>query len=160
MLSRAGLWADSAGMYWLDPTNATTTSWISSVILELKGLGFDEVLLSNFCFPSSDQYIFNGDKDAALQTAAATLVATCASKDFALSFCVDNPAFPLPDERCRLYLEDVDAGSLTTKVSQATSDNPEAQMVFLTENADTRYDQYSVLRSLEVAEEVEARKGN
>ena len=54
----------------------------------------------------------------------------------------------------------MDAGSLTTKVSQATSDNPEAQMVFLTENADTRYDQYSVLRSLEVAEEVEARKGN
>lgn len=160
MLSRAGLWADSAGMYWLDPTNATTTSWISSVILELKGLGFDEVMLSNFCFPSSDQYIFNGEKDAALQTAASTLVSTCASKDFALSFCVNNPAFSLPDERCRLYLEDVDAGSLTSKVSQATCDYPEAQMVFLTENADTRYDQYSVLRSLEVAEEVEARKGN
>ena len=160
MLSRAGLWADANGMYWLDPSNATTTSWVSSIVLELKGLGFDEVMLSNFCFPASDQYIFNGDKDAALQTAAATLVSTCSSKDFTLSFCVDNPAFALPDERCRLYLEDVDAGSLSAKVAQATFENPEARMVFLTENADTRYDQYSVLRSLEVAEEVEARKEN
>ena len=48
MLNRRGLWMDSDGMYWLDPTNATTTSWITSQVLELKEMGFDEVLLDNF----------------------------------------------------------------------------------------------------------------
>jgi len=33
-------------------------------------------------------------------------------------------------------------------------------MVFLAESGDTRYEKYSVLRSLHVAEEVEARKNN
>ena len=77
MLSRAGLWSDSGGYYWLDPTNTTTLSWITNVVLELKELGFDEVVLDNFCFPNSTQYIFSGDKAAALQSAAESLVSTC-----------------------------------------------------------------------------------
>ena len=68
MLNRRGLWMDQEGMYWLDPTNATTTSWITSQVLELRDMGFDEVLLDDFCFPNSDQYIFTGDKAAALQS--------------------------------------------------------------------------------------------
>lgn len=58
MLSRAGLWMDTGGMYWLDPTSASTITWISSVVLELKEMGFDEVLLDDFRFPDSDAYIF------------------------------------------------------------------------------------------------------
>ena len=79
MLSRAGLWMDEGGMYWLDPTNATTITWISSVVLELKEMGFDEVLLDNFRFPVSEQYIFSGDKTEALQSAAKKIVEACAS---------------------------------------------------------------------------------
>ena len=160
MLSRAGLWMDEGGMYWLDPTNATTTSWISSVVLELRGLGFDEVMLADFCFPDSDKYIFDGDKAAALQSAASTLVSACAADNFVLSFCVDDPAFPLPGERCRLYMENVDASSLGATVDKSGLENPEINLVFLSETGDTRYDDYSVLRSLSVSEEVEARKGN
>ncbi|MCI7808877.1 putative glycoside hydrolase [bacterium] len=160
MLSRAGLWMDQGGMYWLDPTNATATTWIASVVLELKEMGFDEVLLADFCFPNSDKYIFNGDKDAALQQAAATLMSSCGAENFTLSFCVDNAAFPLPEGRCRLYMEGVDAGGIQAKASQVTFDDPEIRLVFLSENGDTRYDQYGVLRSLYVAEEVEARKEN
>ena len=160
MLSRAGLWMDQGGMYWLDPTNATTTSWITSVVLELKEMGFDEVLLDNFCFPSSDQYIFTGDKAAALESAAKTLMSTCSSSDFVLSFCVEDPAFALPEGRCRMYLSNVDAGSIGQKASQVAFEDPDIRLVFLSETGDTRYDQYSVLRSLNVAEEVEARKGN
>ena len=73
MLSRAGLWLDQ-GYFWLDPTNATTLTWITSVVLELKEMGFNEVMLADFRFPNSDQYIFNGDKEAALQDAASKLV--------------------------------------------------------------------------------------
>ena len=158
MLSRAGLWMDQGGMYWLDPTNASTTSWISSVVLELRGMGFNEVLLSNFCFPTSDQYIFNGDKTAALESAAKTLISTCAASDFVLSFETNDPTFPLPEGRCRMYLSNVDATTISQKVSQVTFDDPEVRLVFLCETGDTRFDEYSVLRSLNVAEEVEGRK--
>lgn len=158
MLSRAGLWMDPGGMFWLDPTNATATSWIASVVLELKGMGFKEVVLDDFCFPDSNQYIFNGDKDAALINAAATLMSACTAEDFVLSFCVDNAAFPIPDGRSRLYLRNVGASAIDMYVSQTAFEEKEIRLVFLSETGDTRYDEYSVIRSLEVAEEVEARK--
>ncbi len=159
MLNRRGLWMDSDGMYWLDPTNATTTSWITSQVLELKEMGFDEVLLDNFCFPNSDKYIFNGDKPAALQSAASTLMSTCGSSKFVLSFLADT-SFTLPEGRCRLYLKDVSAAGIGQAASQVKMDEPEIKLVFLAESGDTRYEKYSVLRSLHVAEEVEARKNN
>lgn len=158
MLNRRGLWMDTGGMFWLDPTNPTTTNWIASVVLELKSMGFDEVMLDNFRFPASDQYIFNGDKPAALQAAAQTLMAACGSSDFVLSFCVEDPTFQLPEGRCRMYLNNVDAGSIAQKASLVTFEDPDVRLVFLSETGDTRYDSYSVLRSLNVAEEVEARK--
>ena len=37
-------------------------------------------------------------------------------------------------------------------------EDPEIRVVFLSETGDTRFDKYSVLRSLNVAEEVEQRK--
>lgn len=158
MLSRAGLWMDEGGMYWLDPTNASTITWISSVVLELKEMGFDEVLLDNFRFPVSDKYIFNGDKTAALQTAATKIMEACASNKFVISFGVDDPTFALPEGRCRMYLSNVDATNVSAKFAQATCEEPEIRVVFLSETGDTRYDKYSVLRSLNVAEEVENRK--
>ena len=131
------------------------------MVLELKEMGFDEVLLDNFRFPQNDKYIFNnGDKTEALQAAAKKIVEACASNKFVISFGVDDPTFQLPDERCRIYLTNVDAGSVSSKVSQVTFDDPEIRLVFLSETGDTRYDKYSVMRSLNVAEEVENRKEN
>ena len=160
MLNRRGLWMDQEGMYWLDPTNATTTSWITSVVLELRELGFDEVLLDDFCFPNSDQYIFTGDKQAALQSAAATLVSTCSSSKFVLSFQTSDPAFILPEGRCRQYITGISAAGIAQSAAQLKISDPEIRMVFLAESGDTRYEKYGVLRSLHVAEEVEARKNN
>ena len=158
MLNRAGLWMDQ-GFYWLDPTNATTTSWITSIVLELKEMGFDEVMLADFRFPNSTEYIFNGDKPAALQEAAAKLISTCGSSDFTLSFGVDDPTFALPaDSRCRIYLEGIDAGTVETKISQVTVADPEIQVVFVAETNDTRFDNYSVLRSHSMADVIEAQK--
>ena len=160
LLNKRGLWMDPGGMFWLDPTNATTTSWISSVVLELKGMGFKEVVLDDFCFPDSNQYIFNGDKTAALITAAETLMSSCSADDFVLSFCVDNAAFPIPEGRSRLYIRNIGAAGINMAVSQTTFEEKDIRLVFLSETGDTRYDEYSVIRTLEVAEEVEARKGN
>ena len=159
MLNRRGLWMDPEGMYWLDPTNATTTSWITSQVLELRDMGFDEVLLDNFRFPNSDKYIFNGDKAAALQSAAATLVSTCSSNKFVLSFAAE-PGFILPEGRCRLYVKGVAAAGIGQAAAQNEVSEPEIRLVFLAESGDTRFEKYSVLRSIHVAEEVEARKNN
>ena len=160
MLNRRGLWMDSEGMYWLDPTNATTTSWITSQVLELRDMGFDEVVLDDFCFPNSEQYIFTGDKAAALQSAAATLVSTCGSNKFVLSFQTSDPAFILPEGRCRQYITGVSAAGIAQSAAKMEISDPEIRMVYLAESGDTRYEKYSVLRSLHVAEEVEARKAN
>lgn len=160
MLNKKGLWMDPDGMYWLDPTNATTTSWITSQVLELRDMGFDEVLLDNFCFPNSDKYIFTGDKAGALQSAAATLMSTCGSNKFVLSFLADT-SFILPEGRCRLYVTGVSAAGIgQAAAAQKDLSEPEIRLVFLAESGDTRYEKYSVLRSLHVAEEVEARRNN
>ncbi len=160
MLNRAGLWLDPDGYFWLNPTDSTAISWISSVIMELRDMGFNEVLLDNFQFPNSDKYIFSADKDAALQEAAGKLIAACGSNDFALSFNVTSPAFPLPEGgRSRLYIENVNATQLGSQAAQATFEDVNTHLVFLSDNGDTRFDEYSVMRSLLVAEEVEARKG-
>ncbi len=134
------LWMDPGGMYWLDPTNGSTINWITSVVTELKNMGFNEVLLSNFCFPGTDQYIFNGDKPAALKAAADSLLSNCTSADFVLSFEVTDPTFALPDGRCRMYLRNVDPNSIAQKVGQATFDDTDVRLVFLSETGDTRFD--------------------
>ncbi len=160
MLNRKGLWMDPGGMYWLDPTNATATTWITSVVLELKEMGFNEVMLADFCFPDSDQYIFNGDKAAALQDAASKLMTACSSDNFTLSFGVADTSFLLPEGRCRMYLEDVSAAQIDATAAKVEFEDADVRLVFLSETGDTRYDDYGVLRSMNVAEEVEARREN
>lgn len=158
MLNRAGLWLDPDGYFWLDPSNSNTTSWISSVVLELRDMGFNEVMLDRFCFPNSEQYIFNGDKAAALQNAAATLMDTCAAPNFTLSFGVTDPAFPLPEGRCRMYLEGIGAAGIGSTAAKVTIEDPEIRLVFIADTGDTRYNAYGVLRSLYISDVVEAQK--
>lgn len=152
------LWADEGGCYWLNPTSQTTLGWISSIVLELRDKGFNEVMLADFRFPVSDKYTFNGDKDAALLSAATSLLDTCGRHDFVLSFCVDNAGFALPDGRSRLYLENVSAANVGARAAQAVITNPEVRLVFLAETNDTRYSEYSVFRPIDVAEVIEAQK--
>ena len=158
MLSRAGLWADSGGCYWLDPTNSSTLNWVSSIVLELREKGFNEVLLADFGFPDSDKYIFNGDKNEALQKAVNTLLDTCSNDKFVLSFSVEDPAFSLPEGRSRLYLEDVDPKSVGATAAKVTITNPEIRLVFIAETNDTRFNDYSVFRSIRAAQELEEQK--
>lgn len=161
MLNRKGLWADSGGCYWLNPTDSTTLNWVSSVILELKAMGFQEVVLKDFSFPNSDRYIFSGNKDTALQDAAKTLITNCGSDTFTLSFTVSSANFPLPeDSRCRIFMENVSATDVPAKASTYTGENPEIYLGFIATTNDTRYNAYSVLRPLSAAEVLEAQKAD
>lgn len=161
MKSRAGLWMDSGGCFWLDPTSANTLSWVTSIVNEIRELGFNEVVLDNFRFPAeTDKYIFNGDMDEAIASAATTIMASCGSDSFVVSFCGATPAFPLPDGRSRLYLSDVGAQDVAARAAQVTFENPEGRLVFLSDTNDTRYDAYGVLRPLSVSEGLEAQKAD
>lgn len=157
-VNRKGLWPDEGGCYWLDPTQPAVINWICSMVNELKELGFDEVVLSDFRFPAGESYIFNGDKDAALQQAAATIYSNCAGPGFTLSFCVTSTTFTLPQGRCRMYMEGVSAENVGARTALLTIEEPQIRLVFIAETNDTRYNEYGVLRPIDAADELEAQK--
>ncbi len=155
------LWMDDGGCYWLNPTDASVLNWLTQIVNELKDLGFNEVMLADFRFPNSTEYSFTEDKETALQSAAQTLLTNCGSDNFVLSFGVATPSFSLPNgSRSRIYLENVEAKDVESKVSQCTLDTPSTRMVFLATTNDTRFDQYSVLRPISLAEVLEAQKAD
>ena len=160
LLNKPYLWMDDGGCYWLNPTDSGALGWITQVVMELREMGFHEVMLGDFRFPNSSEYRFNDDKEAALQTAAQTLLTSCASDGFTLSFCVTAPSFSLPEGRSRLYLENVDAKDVQAKAAQCTLDTPETRLVFLGTTNDTRFDAYGVLRPIALAEVLEAQKAD
>lgn len=146
-----GLWMDDAGCYWLNPTSSGTMNYLLRIVGELKELGFDEVVFSEFRFPDSDGYTFSGDRTEALANAAKSLVSTCATDSFAVSFSSANSAFPLPEGRSRLYLTDVQAADVAATAEEIQLEDKEIRLVFLAESNDTRFDLYSVMRPLEIA---------
>lgn len=146
------LWMDETGCYWLDPTKSSTLNYIIEIVGELKAMGFDEVVLTDFRFPVTDKILFDGDKNAALQSAMDTIVANCAADGYTLSFVLSDPGFTLPTERSRLYLEGVSANNVGAIASQFTNGSPEIRLVFIAATNDTRYDQYGVLRPIESAD--------
>ncbi|MBQ2855245.1 MAG: hypothetical protein IJE81_07215 [Oscillospiraceae bacterium] len=155
-----GLWPDEGHCYWLDPTKEETINWIISIIKEIKNMGFDEVVLTDFRFPDSDKYRFNGDKPTALAEAAAKLLAACGDNDFTVSFQVPDGTFLLPEGRSRMYLENISATNVGMMVSQTseTITQPELRLVFIAETNDTRFNAYGCLRPIAVSTAMEAQK--
>ena len=148
--SRGAYLFSDGGIYWLNPSRQGTISYLVQIVNELKSLGFDEVVFEAFRFPETQYMRFDGNKDEALATAAQTLVTTCATDNFAVSF-VQNAGFPLPEGRSRLYLEAVDAGQAATLAQESGVADTAINLVFLTEVHDTRFEAYSVLRPLDAA---------
>lgn len=146
------LWLDSEGCYWLKPTDSGVLGYLTSIILELKGLGFNEVVLNDFSVPTGDRIVYDGDRDTDLLSAANTLLTSCSTTSFTVSFSVSSATFPLPEGRCRMYLSGVTASSVEATAAQVTMEDPQIRLVFIADTNDTRFDNYGVLRSLEVSE--------
>lgn len=142
------LWADEEKCYWMDPTDSDTISWITSIVQELKDLGFDEVVFSEFRIPVTDRISFSGDRTQAIRDAAQSLVTACANENFAVSFMTTDSAFPLPEGRSRVYLENVSAKNVGAVAAQVNVDDPQAKLVFVSNTNDTRFDEYSVMRPI------------
>jgi hypothetical protein len=153
--------ADDGGCYWLDPSEPQVITWLCSIIKELKELGFNEVVLDNFRFPPNpDLYIFSGDRDQALAEAAEVIISNCASDGFTISFVAAGANFALPEGRTRLYLSGVEAKEVGAKAAQANLEEPQIRLVFLADTNDTRFDEYGVLRPIEVSGVIEAQKAD
>lgn len=145
------LWLDDGDCYWLDPDSNGALDYITQVTLELRLMGFDEVVYTDFRFPDTDEVEYEGDKAAALANAAAVLAENCTTDRFCVSFLSADPAFPLPEGNCRLYLQDVAAEDLSAIVEQAVTEDPAIHLLFLTDTHDNRFEKYCYLRPLELA---------
>ncbi len=145
------LWTGENNCYWLNPTDDTVLSYLIQVIRELRDLGFDEVAFKDFCFPDTEEILFDGDRTEAINKAAKTLVTACAGSEFAVSFITNAPDFVLPEGNCRLYLADVPAADVADVLSHYDLTDPEHQVVFFAQTNDTRYDVSGTLRPIDMA---------
>ena len=143
------LWVDEYNCYWLDPTAEGTITYLINIAKELQALGFDEVVFEDYYFPESEEIIFYGDKKQALEETAQTLVTSCASNAFAVSF-VSDGSWTAPTGRSRTYRDDINNPvELLTVVKDLTIEEPNIHLVFVTSNMDERFEEYGVLRPLE-----------
>ena len=145
------LWMDSEGCYWLNPTKEDTITYLMKIATELRELGFNEVLFDDFRFPNTKKIVFKEDKNQSLADTAQTLVRSCATDYFAVSFVTDG-SWNIPGGRSRMYVEGVDDPAKIPEVTQnLVLTDPAIRLVFLTSNLDTRFESYSVLRPIHLA---------
>lgn len=142
------LWADEDRNYWMDPTKNGTRSWLVSIASELRDLGFDEVVFTDFRFPDTADIIFEGDRLTALNETAQHLTYNLSTDSFCVSFVCNDPGFILPEGRTRLYRSDVEASMAQEVAAAAHISSMELNLVYLTEANDTRFDAFGVLRPL------------
>lgn len=141
------LYMDDDGCYWLHPGSEGTLSYLTQIIMELKAIGFDEVVLDDFCFPNTTSIRTDGDKAELLTRAADILLKTCATDRFAVSF-VKTEDFTIPEGRSRVYMPGLDAAQAAAAAQSSGVSDTAVKLVFLTELHDTRFNVYSVLRPL------------
>lgn len=145
------LWMDEDGCYWLNPAKEDTVTYLMKIATELRELGFDEVVFEDFYFPETKKIVFKSDKKEALATAAQSLVTACATDAFTVSFVTDG-TWTVPSGRTRVYREDINDPAQIPEVTQnLVLTDPAIRLVFITENMDTRFETYSVLRPISVA---------
>ncbi len=107
-------------------------------------MGFREVVFTDYRFPDTDAIAFNGDKKQTLYDVAQTIVKTCTTDSFAVSF--EDGGFGIPEGRTRIYAQAIAAEGVESYVEKFGRENAEVSFVFMTEMHDTRYEQYGVLR--------------
>ena len=142
------LWLDDDNCYWLNPGKSGTLGYLQSIAAELRELGFDEIMFTDFRFPDTDQLDYSGNKSEAIQKAAETLVEKCTTDTFAVSFMTTGSSVQAVDGRSRLYLENVDAASAASAAEKQKTDDSSVNVVFLTDSFDTRYEAFGVLRPI------------
>ncbi len=144
------LWMDDRRCYWMNPNSSAVQGFLSSIAMELSGLGFDEVVFDDFYFPSSESIAWNASvsKEDAILNAAKSIVDNMQGVDIHVSFGSIAPA--MAAYGYRLYVRTDDPTQVMTvmdAMQEVMTDIP-AQTVFVTSSRDTRFAQCSVLLPL------------
>ena len=142
------LWLDDDNCYWLNPGKSGTMTHLQNIAAELRNLGFDEIMFTDFRFPDTNQLDYSGNKSEAIQKAAETLVEKCTTDTFAVSFMTTGSSVQAVSGRSRLYLENVDASAAASAATKQETEDPAVNIVFLTDSFDTRYEEFGVLRPI------------
>ena len=100
--------------------------------------------------PTGTKVNYSGDPIEDLTECATRLLSNVTTNSFTLSFNVSSSTFVLPEGRCRMYLSNIPARDVEVTAAQATISEPEIRMVFVADSNDTRYDTYSVLRTIDL----------
>lgn len=150
-LSSGALYFDENKCYWLDPTKEATQTYLIQVVRELRQLGFDEVVFTQFVIPESEKIVFSADRRQAVSDAAQAIVSACATENFLVSYATEDVSFPMPIDRSRLYLLNVPAAGVADIVAQLPESFISSRLVFFADNTDTRYEKYGVLRPIDLA---------
>ena len=145
------LWMDKQSCYWFNPASEGAMTYLIQIVSEIRALGFHEVVFDDFRFPDTDMYTFLSDELKAINNAATTLVNTCATETFAVSFVRRQADLQLPEGRTRLYIENAAVAELAAIAERTGFADPAIQLGFLVETNDTRYDAYCVLRPIHMA---------
>lgn len=145
-LSSGALWVDSEGCYWLDPANARVLSHLEGVILELQGLGFDEVALDDFYFPDSSNIVYEADGNAAVAEAAGLLAQDLSEETIQLSFFTKDPA--VAPYGVHVFAQENDGAQVQPLVAALSGvcEPLEDRLVFVTSSRDTRFANYGLLQ--------------
>lgn len=145
------LWMDDEGCYWLDPERSL--SYLSNIIDELRMQGVSEILLQDFRVPTEGNILYDEDAEEVIEEVKRTVVQNCGNAEtFAISFLTEDEDFTLPaGGRCRLYLENVSALQVKRIAEAASVEDKQAQLVFVTALPDTRFEEYSVVRPIDMA---------
>ena len=106
------------------------------------------MVFTDFCFPPTEDILYEGDKLAVLNETAEHLVYNLATEEFCVSFLCNEEGFRLPEGRTRLYRDKVDASMAQSVAEGLTIPNPQIHLVYLTEAMDPRFDAFGVLRPL------------
>lgn len=147
----AWLYMDNEGCYWLNPESSGTRSYLTQIVNELKGMGFDEVVFTDFSYPDSYDINIDVDREESISDAAAYAMRSYATESFAVSFSTTDVDFPMPEGRGRIYLSNISPNQVKKVVDAINVPDKQVNLVLLTTLPDTRFDDYSVLRSIQVA---------
>ena len=150
-MSSGALWMDSRRCYWLNPYDKSVQGLLCSIALELKSLGFDEVLFDDFYLPNADDIRWPYDditRPEAVLDAAENIVANLEGSGLVVCFGTREPA--IAEYADRIFVSTDQASQVDSVMSSVKDfmEAPERQVAFMTVSRDTRFDACSVLHPL------------
>ena len=144
------LWSDE-GYYWLDPGEEAVLEYLQQIAKELSSRGITEIVFDDFYFPGSSSIIYKHEASRTdlINSTAESLLSSFKNTNIKISFGGTATDFQISEKQSHIIVEDADASKVNSVLaSYSHLPDAQAQLVFLTNSKDTRFDGYNLLRPL------------